>query len=159
MTTEIERRFLLDGAPALEGGERLRQGYLADEGDVSIRVRVTERAATLTVKAGSGLSRTEVEVAISLEQAEVLWPHTEGRRIVKIRHRVPLDSSGRSIAEVDEYDEALAGLWIVEVEFDSEDAATSFVPPQWFGREVTGERAWTNAALARSGRPPDRPAA
>jgi adenylate cyclase len=47
----------------------------------------------------------------------------------------------------------LDGLYIVEVEFTSEDEATAFVAPQWFGREVTGDPAWTNASLARHGRP------
>lgn len=160
MTTEIERKFLLDGAPhgiRLGDGQRLRQGYLAHDGDTSVRVRIADRTATLTVKAGLGLARTEVELPISTEQAEVLWSHTVGRRIIKTRYRIALHPPAGVTAEVDEYAEALAGLWTVEVEFDAAATAETFVPPHWFGREVTGHRAWTNAALARHGPPPGAP--
>lgn len=156
MTTEIERKWMLDQLPdatQLGAGVPIRQGYLAEEGDVSARVRITPKDATLTVKAGTGQSRTEVELPISPEQADALWPHTANRRIVKTRYRVTLDAADGLVAEVDDYDEALAGLLTVEVEFPSDDAATAFEAPAWFGREVTGAREWTNAALARNGRP------
>jgi adenylate cyclase len=107
----------------------------------------------LTVKAGRGLSRTEVEVPISAEQAEALWPHTAGRRIDKIRHRVALGASTDLVAEVDLYAGELDGLCTVEVEFASAADAGAFVAPDWFGRDVTDEPGWTNAALARHGRP------
>jgi adenylate cyclase len=156
MTTEIERRFVLidaPGADVLGEGEELRQGYVAEEDDVVVRIRIGTRDATLTVKAGGGLSRTEVEVSISKEEAEALWPHTDGRRIHKTRHRVGGPELGDHVADIDVYAGALAGLYTAEVEFDSEREASVFVPPEWFGREVTGEAKWSNAALARHGRP------
>jgi adenylate cyclase len=152
---EIERKFLVRALPTadvLGAGELLRQGYLAEEGDAAVRIRITDRAATLTVKAGHGLSRTEVELPISREQADALWPHTKGRRIEKTRHRVDL-GDGSLTAEVDVYAGDLAGLNTVEVEFDDSARATAFVPPDWFGVDVTDEAGWTNAALARNGRP------
>lgn len=156
MTVEIERKFVLSqipGADVLGTGETLRQGYVAEEDDVSVRVRVAGQAATLTVKAGHGLSRTEVEVTISLEQAEALWPHTAGRRIEKTRHRVALGDVGDRVAEIDLYAGALTGLCTAEVEFESERDAGAFSPPGWFGREVTGDARWSNSALARHGLP------
>jgi adenylate cyclase len=156
MTIEIERKFVLSHIPGVDvlgRGEALRQGYVAEEGDVAVRVRIGEQAATLTVKAGVGLSRTEVEVAITPDQAEALWPHTAGRRITKTRHRVEHSDLADRIADVDVYAGALAGLCTAEVEFDSERAAGEFSPPDWFGREVTGEPGWTNSALARHGLP------
>jgi len=57
-----------------------------------VRVRITDVAAHLTVKAGAGLSRTEVDVEISADDAEALWPHTVGRRIDRTRHRVDWNS-------------------------------------------------------------------
>ncbi|HWM21895.1 MAG TPA: CYTH domain-containing protein [Ilumatobacteraceae bacterium] len=156
MTIEIERKFVLAETPGddvLGPGELLRQGYLAEEGDVTVRLRITERAAMLTIKAGAGLSRTEVEVRIARHEAGALWSHTAGRRIEKTRHRVAHHDLGDHVADVDVYAGPLAGLCTAEVEFDSEDDAVSFAPPSWFGREVTGERAWSNAALARNGLP------
>lgn len=156
MTVEIERKFVLSEVPnpaRLGEGEHLRQGYIADNGDVTVRIRIADSGAWLTVKAGSGLTRTEVELPLLLGQAEALWPRTEGRRVSKTRHRITLGQREAPVAEVDVYDGDLVGLYTVEVEFSTEQAALNFVPPAWFGREVTGQNEWTNAALARHGRP------
>lgn len=154
MTTEIERKFVVAAGPAPEvlgPGEQLRQGYLAEEGPVEVRVRIAGSGAVLTVKAGRGLTRTEVEVPIGPAEAEALWAHTEGRRIEKVRHRVDV---GGATADVDVYGGALAGLRTAEVEFASEAEAAAFTPPAWWDDEVTGAHGWGNAALARHGRPP-----
>lgn len=153
MATEIERKFLVSDLPAasvLGRGAALRQGYLAEEDGVEVRLRLVDGKATLTVKAGRGRTRTEVETGVDPAQAEELWPHTEGRRIEKTRYEVPL---GAVVAEVDVYDDALAGLRVVEVEFPSEAEADAFEPPAWFGRELTGADGWSNASLARHGLP------
>lgn len=154
MPQEIERKFLVDVAPTADSlgpGVRLRQGYLAVDGDVEVRIRLKDEGARLTVKAGSGLTRTEIELALQEQAARDLWPHTEGRRVEKVRHRRTLD--GGAVAEVDLYEGDLAGLCTVEVEFASVAEADAFRPPPWFGPELTGQSAWSNAALARHGRP------
>jgi CYTH domain-containing protein len=152
MADEIERKFLVPTVPDQLGhGARIRQGYLALDGDVEVRLRLTEGGARLTVKAGSGLIRTEVELAVDEHDARELWAHTEGRRLEKVRYRRPLGDG--MVAEVDVYEGALAGLCIVEVEFSSHDDAGTFEPPPWFGSELTGDRRWANAALACDGRP------
>lgn len=159
MATEIERKWVVDdGVPpgvldaAGVTASRLRQGYVALDGDVAVRVRVADEAtARLTVKAGSGLARTEVEVPIGLVDAGQLLGHAGGRMIDKTRYAVPLPD--RLIAEVDVYAGTLAGLVTVEVEFTSADDADAFVAPAWFGRDVTDDPAWSNAALALHGRP------
>lgn len=154
MAVEIERRFVVAHLPdalVLDPGTPMRQGYLTDGGAVAVRLRITAAAAVLTVKAGAGLQRTEVEVPLPADEAEQLWPHTAGRRISKTRHRVPLADG--HIAEVDRYHDALDGLVTIEVEFTDVPAAERFAPPAWFGTEVTGRPEWSNAALARNGRP------
>jgi adenylate cyclase len=156
VTIEIERKFILSEVPSVERlgrGIQIRQGYLAEEEGVEVRVRITSEHATLTVKAGTGLSRTEVDITISADQADTLWPHTAGRRIDKTRHRVLLDGPLGHVADVDVYAGSLAGLCVTEVEFSSEADAAAFTPPAWFGRELTAEPGWSNAALARHGQP------
>ena len=69
----------------------------------------------------------------------------------EVRYRVPLGDV--LVAEVDRYDGALEGLWTVEVELPSEEAAAAFTPPPWFGEELTGVPGWSNADLALGGRP------
>ena len=156
MAREIERKWVADRPPTAEllgGGTALRQGYIAIDGDVAVRVRIAPAKAWLTIKGGGdGLDRTEVEVELDLAEAEDLWRHTGGRRLEKTRHRVPVDEY---TAEVDVFGDALAGLCLVEVEFPSVEAAEAFAAPAWFGREVTGQPEWSNASLARYGRPVD----
>lgn len=154
VASEIERKYLVPAVPGsleLGTGARLRQGYLAIDGPVEARLRRAGDAASLGVKAGSGLTRTEVEVAVSAAEAEELWPYTEGRRVDKVRHRVPLASG--ELIDLDVYEGALEGLVTAEVEFPSTDAAVAFRAPAWFGREVTAEAGWSNASLAMHGRP------
>lgn len=153
MTTEIERKFLVDVPPPTDewgAGVHFRQGYLAEDGEVAVRIRITPKSAVLTVKAGKGLTRTEVECTVTMEQGEALWAHTTGRQLNKVRYKL---SVAGGVAELDVYQDSLAGLFTVEVEFRTEAEANAFSPPSWFGREVTGDDRWTNAALARDGRP------
>jgi adenylate cyclase len=150
---EIERKYLVPDPPpedVLGDGVPYRQGYLAGEGEVDTRVRIGPDAAWLTVKAGRGVARTEVDTPIDVADAESLWPHTVGRRLEKVRYRVPVDGG---VAEVDRYGGDLEGLWTVEVEFESDADADAFAPPPWFGADVTDVGGWSNGALARHGRP------
>ena len=160
---EIERKFLVPVLPAgllaAHPAEPFVQGYLtAGEEGAPAEVRVRrrgDRAAVLTVKsAGGGVSRVEVELPLTTEDFAALWPLTAGRRLEKTRHRVPGPAPGLVI-EVDVYAGTLAGLVVAEVEFPDLAAAARFQPPPWFGREVTDDAAFRNAALARAGRPPD----
>jgi adenylate cyclase len=154
VASEIERKFLVPAVPGdleLGNGSRLRQGYLALDGPVEVRVRRDGAAATLTVKAGAGLTRTEVERALTTVEMDELWPATEGRRVEKVRHRVLL--AGGEVLELDVYEGALAGLVTAEVEFPDADAAEAFVAPPWCERELTDEPGWSNASLAVQGRP------
>jgi len=146
-SVERERKYLLAEAPAFSGpGVRLRQGYLAMDGSVSVRVRESGDAGyTLTVKAGRGAVRTELEWPLTAEQFDAAWGQTSGRRIHKTRHCLPLDEH---TVEVDVFHEELDGLLLAEVEFDTDDALGTFQPPAWFGPEVTDDDTYTNSSLA-----------
>jgi adenylate cyclase len=149
--TEIEHKFRVARLPTgLGNGASLRQGYVAIEGDVEVRVRSDGTHHALTVKGGVGLERTEVEVSIDAAAFDELWTLAGDRHLEKTRHRVDLDGP---TAELDLYAGALAGLAVVEVEFPSRREAEAFDPPDWFGAELTGVPGWSNAALARDGVP------
>jgi adenylate cyclase len=156
---EIERKFVLSAPPAGLGGhpsQPIRQGYLAiaDDG-VEVRIRERGERATLTVKSGPGHTRVEEELELDARRFRALWPLTEGRRLAKVRHLVPLGDGLE--AEVDVYAEALAGLVTAEVEFPDEAASAAFAPPDWLGMEVTGDARYANQALATAGAPPVPP--
>lgn len=149
---EIERKFLVPALPDLSGAVRatLRQGYLTSPKDsVEVRVRQSDGDYSLTVKSGEGMVRTEREIALTGEQFDALWPATEGRRIEKTRWTGRLDD--KLSFELDVYAGALAPLLIVEVEFGSEQEAAAFVPPEWFGIDVSSDKRFRNKALALSG--------
>lgn len=154
MANEIERKFLVNVAPDPTMAVRstpFHQGYLALDGGVEVRLRDADGITTMTIKAGHGLSRTEVEVPLDADDAAQLWPHAETRSVRKVRHRLPLTDG--LVAEVDVYAGRLGGLCTVEVEFADDVTAHAFRPPTWFGRELTGEPEWSNAVLARDGLP------
>ena len=153
---EIERKYVLPAAPPeLEQFpcERIQQGYvaIADDG-VEVRVRRRGDKTSLTIKSGPGEVRVEEELSIDKRRFDALWSLTEGRRLSKTRHLVPL---GDLTVEVDVYDDRLAGLITAEVEFSSLEESARFVAPEWLGREATNDARYANQALARRERPPE----
>ena len=126
------------------------QGYLAREDGVTVRLRLIDSRAWLTIKGPGGLVRPEFEYVIPpAEAAAMLDTLCTGRRIAKTRHDVP---HGDLLWEVDVFEGALAGLVIAEVELPSTDHSVSL--PAWVGREITGEARYANAVLASADAPP-----
>jgi adenylate cyclase len=152
---EVERKWLVEAAPsealAAPAG-RIEQGYLTI-GDAGAETRLRRKGDRfwITVKSGTGLSRNESEVELTADQFEALWPATDGARLEKVRYSMPAGDG--HLIELDVYSGALAGLIVVEVEFDDPWGAESFVVPYWFGREVTADDAYRNQRLALSGLP------
>jgi CYTH domain-containing protein len=161
----VERSRLLEacGADVLTQGQEILQGYLVADGTTAIRVRgrghLAERDWTLTVKAPmttlaqgemedvlEGSLRREVEIAVTASQAEELLGLCGDRIITKSRS---LHLLGEHLwAEIDIFTGRWAGLVMVEVEFANVDQLRSFLPPDWFGRNVTSDPRFTNAGLA-----------
>ena len=103
-----------------------------------------------TIKRGLGLVREETERELSPEEFAELWPRTEGRRILKTRHKVP---AGELTWEVDAFLDR--NLVLAEVELSSPTQAVE--PPPWLApyvlREVTNDPRYRNYALATGGTP------
>lgn len=146
---EIERKFLIKQLPAELKRARsysIAQGYLAAEpGGRHVRLRQEGKTASLTLKSGRGNSREEREIKLSAKQFAVLWPATAGRRLRKVRHEIPWKNL---VIEIDIYRGKNNGLMVAEVEFPNRAACRRFKPPNWFGREVTGEKRYSNVRLA-----------
>lgn len=153
--TERERKFLVKTLP----GDRSRyphrlieQGYLATTGrgggSAEVRVRRADGRSVLTVKKGHGTKRSETEIPLDRSSVRVLWPLTRGLRITKVRYDIPYR---HHTIELDVYRGAVRGLATAEVEFRSDRALRRFVPPAWFGREITGLKEFANSRLAVTG--------
>ena len=78
-------------------------------------------------------------------QFDALWPATEGKRLEKTRYDIPL---GNRVVEIDVYGGRHNGLVVAEVEFDDEESAKNFQPPDWLGDDVTGDPRYSNQLLA-----------
>lgn len=147
---EIERKFWVKTPPDFVDElvpVAILQGYLAVEKDGNeTRIRAMGDAFFLTVKGGGTLTRGEWEIEITQAQFDALWPATTGRRVVKDRY--VLVWKGVTI-ELDQYHDALEGLWVAEVEFEDEAAARQFSPMEWMGLELTEMTEFKNKALAK----------
>ncbi len=146
---EIERKFLLRRLPdglASHPHAAIEQGYLAIErGGVQVRLRRKGDACSLTYKRDRTDGREEREIALSPEQFAALWPGTEGRRLTKTRYDMPL---GERVAEVDVYSGRHEGVVVVEVEFPDLASCQAFVPPDWFGEDVSDDARYSNVVMA-----------
>jgi len=146
---EIERKFLLKRLPEELNRSRryiIAQGYLATESaGRQVRLRKKGKTASLTFKVGRGAHREEREIKLSPKQFAALWPATAGRRLRKLRYEIPWKNL---LIEIDIYRGRHAGLAVAEVEFPDRVMCREFQPPSWFGREVTGEKRYSNVRLA-----------
>jgi adenylate cyclase len=146
---EIERKFLVKWLPDNLKRARhfvIEQGYLATESaGRQVRLRKSGNATSLTFKVGRGSHREEREVKVSPKQFATLWPGTAGRRLRKVRYEIPWNGL---LIELDIYRGRHTGLVVAEVEFPDTASCRRFEPPSWFGREVTGEKRYSNVRLA-----------
>lgn len=152
----MERKYLLTAAAddvlqaedvTLVSRDYMYQTYLAYDGDQELRIRkIVDRDGgvrfTHTFKAGHGLSRQEIEYAISEPIYEQLLNRLNAVPLEKIRTTV--ESRGHRF-EIDEYKQVQ--LTVVEVEFADEESARSFQAPAWFGRELGAEEEFRNKTL------------
>lgn len=148
MAKEIERKFLVsdDSYQAMAVAcHHICQGYISTRKEGTVRVRVKDDDAFLTVKGmNRGAVRDEWEYPVPVADAmEMLRSVTEGNVIEKHRYIVPF---GGKIWEVDAFGGTLSGLVLAEVELTAADEEV-LLPP-FAGEEVTGNPRYYNSSLA-----------
>lgn len=160
---EIERKFMikklpenLDDYPVLH----IEQGYLNTS--PVIRVRKENDDYYLTYKGSGMMAREEVNLALSKDAYYHLREKADGKIISKKRYLIPLPhpafvsqdgflkppSDYHLTIELDMFDPPFAPLIMAEVEFGSREAAEAFIPPDWFGEDVTYRQEYHNSYLA-----------
>ena len=147
--TEIERKFLVKRIPQhLEQYpfHTLEQGYLNT--DPVVRVRREDDSYYLTYKGRGFLVREEYNLPLNADAYAHLVKKADGNIIRKKRYRIPVEGSQLTI-ELDVFDTPFAPLILAEVEFESIEQAQSFVPPEWFGEDVTENREYSNSNLSK----------
>lgn len=151
---EIEKKYLVNDLPNLSECRKYHivQGYLKSDETGEIRIRLTDNECFLTSKGDGSLVRDEEEVCVPESTLKILYGLVKGRFIEKTRYLIPI--YGGYTAELDVYENDLDGLLTVEVEFPSLEDANDFIPPIWFGDEVTNDKRFKNKNLAMSGASP-----
>ncbi len=149
MATETERKFLVKNEfRHLAVREiKITQAYLSIDPQKTIRIRLADSKAFLTVKSRpqkNSITRNEWEVEIPVNDAREMMSICLPGRIVKTRYLVP---AGTHTFEIDVFHEKNEGLVVAEIELNSDDE--SFDKPDWLGDEVTGMPQYYNANLIK----------
>ena len=145
---EIERKFLIKTLPEnldIYPRKEIAQGYINRE--PVIRIRRSNDNYILTCKGQGFMVREEFELPLSKEAFEHLKPKTDGIFIEKTRYLIPYDK--KWTIELDVFHGKLAPLVLAEVEFTSVEEADTFIPPEWFGEDVTHSSKYHNSYLSQ----------
>lgn len=149
MGVEIERKFLVDETklPTLNNGYTIKQGYIQTVDQTTVRIRIRDTEAFLTIKGKSqGATRLEFEYPIPLDDAqEMLTNLCHASLIEKTRYLVEYEGH---TWEVDVFEGSNQGLLIAEIELKSEEEAFSL--PEWATKEVTEDVRYFNANLVEN---------
>jgi adenylate cyclase len=149
MATETERKFLVKGEfRHLAVSEKsITQAYLSVNPDKTIRIRIADQNAWLTIKSsikGKTFAKNEWEFSIPFNEGMQLMSICLPGKIVKTRYLIP---AGEHTFEVDVFHDKNEGLVIAEIELSSEDE--KFLKPDWLGEEVTGKPEYYNSSLIK----------
>ena len=150
MGIEIERKFLVNHEKwkqlSKPVGNTYKQGYILSDEKRTVRIRVTDDAAYITLKGGtSGISRNEFEYTIPVPDGNEILEGFATSSIDKVRYKI---TYGGNVWEVDVFAGDNDGLIVAEIELDSEDQP--FDKPDWVTDEVSDDYLYTNASLSVS---------
>lgn len=152
---EIEKKFLIKSLPPGLGQYKkkdIEQGYLCLA--PVVRIRKSNSQYILTYKSlpdgkegGDVRVNNEIEAPLTKEGYEHLREKTDGNIIKKTRYLIPLPDG--HTGELDIFEGNLKGLYFIEVEFADEEDAAGFVPPDWFGENVSSDKRYANSFLSQ----------
>ena len=146
---EIERKFLVNknALPSLDLLDHIiiTQGYLLNNKDKTVRIRLSNNTAFLAIKgATSGISRDEYEYQIPYDEAQNILNDFIDQKISKTRYIIPF--AGKKW-ELDIFHNHLEGLIIAEVELENEKETIEI--PSWCTEEVSQNPMYYNAQLIK----------
>ncbi|WP_077610537.1 CYTH domain-containing protein [Clostridium sp. Marseille-P2415] len=147
---EIERKYLISRPPACYTSyphHFIEQGYLST--DPVVRIRREDEAFYLTYKSKGLLIREEYNLPLTADSYEHLIRKADGHILTKKRYLIPAEGSDHLIIELDIFEGRFEGLMLAEVEFPDKAEAESFIPPSWFGEDVTFSGEYQNSRLSQ----------
>ena len=150
MALEIERKFLVKDSSfkaASFAQKTIQQGSLNSHKNRTVRIRIIDDKAFMTIKGksnASGTTRFEWEKEMDLQEAKELLQLCEPSLIQKTRFYVKSD---QHLFEIDEFFGENSGLVVAEIELENE--SDSYEKPLWLGKEVTGDEKYYNSQLSK----------
>lgn len=150
---EIERKFLVSQIPDDIMQYKCRfieQGYLSTS--PVVRVRRDNDDYYLTYKSEGLIAREEYNLPLNAESYQHLLSKADGNIITKKRYEIPIEYDyympsdicekyaehpAFLTIELDVFEGVFTGTVLAEVEFDTEEEALAFTPPDWFTEDVT----------------------
>lgn len=150
MAVEIEHKYLVDNAlwkkEIPQRSSTIAQAYLCIEPKSTIRIRIKDEQAFVTIKSKSiGDTRDEFEYEIPLADAEHMMKTMCTNTIEKVRHYITYEGK---LWEVDEFKGDNEGLIIAEIELNSANEKYSI--PAWAIRNVSDDRNYANSNLTKN---------
>ena len=123
----------------------IEQGYLNT--NPVVRIRRSNDDYILTYKGKGMMVREEYNLPLNEEAFLHLKEKIDGRLTQKRRYLIPL--APKYTIELDVFEGDLAPLLLAEVEFETEEEANNFTPPEWFGEDVTFSGKYHNSQLSK----------
>ena len=148
MSKEIERKFLIKKLPdnlTSYKARKIEQAYLCT--DPVVRVRRDNDDYYLTYKSKGMIVREEYNFPLTKEAYGHLLAKADGNIITKTRYEIP--EKDNLTIELDVFEGKFDGLLLAEVEFASEEEALGYIPPEWFGEDVSNSTKYHNSTLSR----------
>ena len=145
---EIERKFLIKKLPdnlTSYKARKIEQAYLCT--DPVVRVRRDNDDYYLTYKSKGIIVREEYNLPLTKEAYGHLLAKADGNIITKTRYEIP--EKDNLTIELDVFEVKFDGLLLAEVEFASEEEALGYIPPEWFGEDVSNSTKYHNSTLSR----------
>ena len=145
---EIERKFLIKKLPdnlTSYKARKIEQAYLCT--DPVVRVRRDNDDYYLTYKSKGMIVREEYNLPLTKEAYGHLLAKADGNIITKTRYEIP--EKDNLTIELDVFEGQFDGLLLAEVEFASEEEALGYIPPEWFGEDVSNSTKYHNSTLSR----------
>ena len=101
----------------------------------------------LTYKSKGMIVREEYNLPLTKEAYGHLLAKADGNIITKTRYEIP--EKDNLTIELDVFEGKFDGLLLAEVEFASEEEALGYIPPEWFGEDVSNSTKYHNSTLSR----------
>lgn len=153
---EIERKYIIDKnnipfSLADYTSHIIEQAYLCT--NPVVRIRKEDDNYYMTYKGQGLMVREEYNLPLTEEAYTHLLKKADGNVITKTRYLIPHSSNNLNkdlLIELDAFEGKFQGLYLAEIEFNSEDDANNFIPPNWFGEDVTLDGTYHNSKMSQA---------